>query len=53
LLNPTTAVGHDGSPKIGQTMECPKQNAGASNIQATITPSREKREVPKTVPSID
>jgi hypothetical protein len=26
LLQPTIAVGHDGSPSGGQTMECHKQN---------------------------
>jgi hypothetical protein len=53
LLILTIAVGHDGSLEVGQTMECLKKNAVASKIQAAFIPSRERREVPKIVPSID
>jgi hypothetical protein len=39
LLQPTIAVGHDGSPSGGQTMECHKQNDEPNNLQATMSPT--------------
>jgi hypothetical protein len=44
LLQPTIAVGYDGGPSGGQTMECHKQNDESSNLQATTVPTRERRE---------
>jgi hypothetical protein len=39
LLQPTIAVGHNGSPSGGQTMECHKENDEPNNLQAMMSPT--------------